>query len=623
MIDRLVPGRTVFAVLLVFALGGCQLEPPITDGEETPPEENPVGNDDAGNDEADAGVGETDDTSPEEPGGNSDDGESAPGMPGDSEADDTPPQESGGNSNDEESAPGVLSVRFFAAEACVPSGAGSDYPVGPGQRYTRISDVPWGELGPGDTVRIHYRSEPYREKIIIRTDGSEQNPIRICGVSGPNGERPVLDGEGAVNHVNDSPAYGSYRPMEALAMIMLWNRDYDLKVHNIVIDGLHIRNVKNTYTFTRTDGTTESYESGAACIRIQAADNVVIRDNELENCGNGIFTMSQGYNEASLTRNLLIEGNYLHGHGQNGSYREHGAYIQGIGVIYQYNRFGPNAPGSGGSTLKERVSDSVIRYNWFDSGSSRVLDLVEVEDAAAWYLVDEYLRELGCTAIESCEAIDAERLQKVQEADRLYRRSYVYGNFFHHVGSQTDAGNIVHYGSDNDPALSRAGTLYFYNNTVSIQQDQSDSWRFRLFYLGNRGADTASREVVEMFNNIVYFTGEQTETPSYFCFGDTNGGTVNLGKNWITDTWKAPDIVDNCYYGVASDAPTLNGVDNLLDTSAAPQPIDQETLAPLNTPQLQAAAQAVPAGVPPVTMQYVKHLQGSVRNSIASMGAME
>ena len=516
----------------------------------------------------------------------------------------------------------IVNDDFAASSACTHEGSGNDYPVGPGQTYTSIAEVPWGDLGPGDTVRIHYRSEPYREKVIIRTSGSADQPIRVCGVAGPNGERPILDGNAAANDPDDASAYGSYAPMEGLAMVMLWNRDYDLKVHDIVIEGLHIRNAKNTFTYTRIDGSSDNYESGAACIRIQAGDNIVIRNNELENCGNGIFTMSQGYNEAHLTRNLLVEGNYLHGHGEAGSYLEHGIYAQAIGAVYQYNHFGPNAAGSDGVTLKERVAGSVIRYNWFDSGSSRMLDIVEVEDAAPWYIVDEYLAELGCSDIDNCPSIDPDRLAKVQAADAAYRVTHVYGNLFRHVGSETKAGNILHYGSDNDPSLTHAGTLYFYNNTISIQQDLNDAWRFRLFYLGNRNDSQRSRETVEMFNNIVYFTGE-TGTPSYFCLNDNNGGTINFGVNWLTDSWQNNDAISECYYGNASNGPTLNGLDRLIDVTTAAAPIDQHSLEPLNTPEIQGTAQEIPAGLPPVNRQYVQHQQGEARSSSNNLGAIE
>ena len=514
----------------------------------------------------------------------------------------------------------ILNDDFVVTGSCVHTGSGNDYPVGPGQAYTDIADVPWDSLGPGDTVRIHYRAEPYREKIVVRTDGSEDRPIRICGVPGPNGERPILDGDGAANDPDDAAAYTTYGPMEGLAMIMLYNPDYDLKVHNVVIEGLHIRNVKNNFSYTRMNGSTDNYEDGAACIRIQSADNVVIRGNELENCGNGIFTMSQGYNEAHLTRNLLIEGNYLHGHGQAGSYREHGMYIQAIGVLYQYNRFGANAPGSSGVTLKERAAGSVIRYNWFDSGSSRMLDVVEVEDAAPWYLVSEYLGELGCSDANNCPGIDPDRLAKVQAADAAYRETHVYGNFFRHVGSQTEAGNLLHYGSDNDPALSHNGTLYFCNNTVLIQQDLSDLWRFRLFYLGNRDATSRSQETLEMFNNIVYVAGETGE-PSYFCLDDTNQGTINFGVNWLTGSWQDVSIQEECYYGNAADGPTVTGTENLLDVTGAPVPLDLITLDPVDTPLVRNQAQPLPTGLPAIDFQYVRHLQAEPRPDLDDLGA--
>ncbi len=468
---------------------------------------------------------------------------------------------------------------FAATGSCLPTGAGQDYPVGPGQPYPSLSAVPWDSLGPGDTVRIHYRAAPYREKIIIRTDGSKELPIRICGVDGPNGERPILDGDGAANDPDDREAYGPYRPMEGLAMILLWNRDYDLKVHNIVIDGLHIRNAKNSFHYTRMDGTSSRYENGAACIRIQAGDNIVIRNNELENCGNGIFTMSQEYNEASLTRNLLIERNHIHGNGQPGSYLEHGVYIQAIGVTYQYNRFGPNAPGAEGATLKERVAGSVIRYNWFDSGSTRVLDLVEVEDAAPWYLEDAYRQ----WARDNGESVDPERLAKVQAAEAAYRKTHVYGNLIRHVGSETPASNLIHYGWDNDPAYARKGTLYFYNNTLVLLNDRDDSWRVRLFdmYPYDEYAGTPAEETVEAFNNIIYHAAETPgATPSHLCLG-RDSGTIELGVNWISDSWSNPESLTECYQNRLH--PIINGTERLLDTSGEPAPVNLDTLQPVDT----------------------------------------
>lgn len=84
----------------------------------------------------------------------------------------------------------------------VPEGNGKAYRIGPGQDYTKIGDVPWHALAAGDTVYIHYRAEPYREKILISGRGTPEQWIRIIGVPGPNGERPVISGDEAVTSEN-------------------------------------------------------------------------------------------------------------------------------------------------------------------------------------------------------------------------------------------------------------------------------------------------------------------------------------------------------------------------------------------------------------------------------------
>ena len=65
-----------------------------------------------------------------------------------------------------------------------------------------IADVPWATLGPGDTVRIHWRPEPYKEKWVICRQGTAELPITVIGVPGSNGELPVIDGVGAVTPPN-------------------------------------------------------------------------------------------------------------------------------------------------------------------------------------------------------------------------------------------------------------------------------------------------------------------------------------------------------------------------------------------------------------------------------------
>jgi len=75
---------------------------------------------------------------------------------------------------------------------------GTTYEVGPSRDHATISDVPWESLSAGDSVRIHWRPEPYHEKWVICATGTEDSPITVSGIPGPAGAFPVIDGRDAV-----------------------------------------------------------------------------------------------------------------------------------------------------------------------------------------------------------------------------------------------------------------------------------------------------------------------------------------------------------------------------------------------------------------------------------------
>src|SRR5688572_12587881 len=75
--------------------------------------------------------------------------------------------------------------------------SGGTFEVGPGRAYTSIGAVPWESLQAGDTVRIHWRATPYREKWVIARQGTAALPIVVQGVAGSNGALPVISGDGA------------------------------------------------------------------------------------------------------------------------------------------------------------------------------------------------------------------------------------------------------------------------------------------------------------------------------------------------------------------------------------------------------------------------------------------
>jgi hypothetical protein len=67
---------------------------------------------------------------------------------------------------------------------------------------------------------------------------------------------------------------------------------------------------------------------------------------------------------------------HLHHNGVDGSYNQHNSYLQSVGVLYEFNRYGPLRPKAEGSALKDRSVGAVIRYSRLD-GAARSLDLVE------------------------------------------------------------------------------------------------------------------------------------------------------------------------------------------------------------------------------------------------------
>src|ERR1043166_6700844 len=85
------------------------------------------------------------------------------------------------------------------ALACSSAGA-APYEVGPGKFCESLASVPWMTLAPGDTVRIHWRKEPYREKLLISARGTAERPITISGVKGPDAKLPVIDGANATTN---------------------------------------------------------------------------------------------------------------------------------------------------------------------------------------------------------------------------------------------------------------------------------------------------------------------------------------------------------------------------------------------------------------------------------------
>jgi hypothetical protein len=480
--------------------------------------------------------------------------------------------------------------------ACVASGQGKDYEVGDGKPYTALDQVPWESLGAGDTVRIQYRAAPYVGKFLIAGQGTPSAPVRVCGIRGPNNERPVIDGSGAVTRRALASAYGNttltsdiHQERSVIVIKPLATQAYEAYPRNVQIDGLNIKRAHPDFTFTDASGATKRYDEFGACIWVDRGHNILIADNEISECSMAIFSKSTDDGDFAVTKNLRVAGNYMWGNGISGSDRMHTTYTQSVGTVIEFNRYGPLRSGARGNSVKDRSVATVVRYNRIDEGA-RAVDLVEAED-----------------------------FPRVALADPGYRSAFVYGN---QIKKSGDTGSLIHYGGDHygsapganwGEPLFRKGVLYFFNNTVHVTGSAAE-----LFQI-----DT-TEERAEIWNNIFVFDGVAAGYRSMRAqrevgAGWTAGGIVNLGKNWISAGWADSDA----YHPVSG---TLSGQQNMI--SGTTPPIDLRTMQPLAGSTVVDNGQEAPAGASAYVVSFqlgasFSPVDRSVNGSRLDMGALE
>ncbi len=366
----------------------------------------------------------------------------------------------------------------------VSSAASAVYEVGPGRAYSSINAVPWESLQAGDTVRIHWRANAYKEKWVIARQGTAASPIVVQGVPGPNGELPVLEGNGATTRTT----LNYWNENRGVIKIGGSSVPPDTTPRHIIVENLDIRSARPPYQYTSASGATGTYLNNASAIYIEKGQHIIVRNCRMHDCGNGFFVAS---GDSLASSNVLVQGNHIFENGNDGSIYEHNNYTAAIDITFEYNRFGPLRAGCLGNNLKDRSAGLIVRYNWIESGN-RQLDLVDGEDSS---LIRNH---------------------------PSYRRTYVYGNV---LVEPADAGNrqIVHYGGDSGTTNAyRHGLLQFYHNTlVSTRTDRTTLLRL--------STDT---ERADCRNNILYVSAA----------GNTmsivdGSGYVNLSHNWLKPGW--------------------------------------------------------------------------------------
>ena len=366
---------------------------------------------------------------------------------------------------------------FMNASGDTPSvRAGNLYEVGPGKEFSDINDVPWEGLQAGDTVRIYWRSEPYREKFVVCGAGTEADPITIQGVaSGSN--LPIISGDDATTRT-ELNFWGENRGIVKVGGSSIPSNT----ANHIIIENLDITSGRPSYSFTDDSGNPGTYSSNCAAVYLEEGSDITIRNCTIRDCGNGIFS-SHG------TRDVVIEGCHIHSNGIDGSIYEHNTYTESEGITYQYNHFGPLRSGCGGNNLKDRSTGLTVRYNWIESGN-RQLDLVDTD-----YFTNH----------------------------PDYDETFVYGNILiEHEGDGNS--QIVHFGGDSGNTDGYRGTLYFYHNTVFSTR----SGHTTLFRLSTNDQQCQCRD------NIIHVTADGGNLA---LLNSDSGGQLNLAANFLTTGW--------------------------------------------------------------------------------------
>ncbi|MFT4035582.1 MAG: hypothetical protein QM679_08410 [Patulibacter sp.] len=398
-------------------------------------------------------------------------------------------------------------VRASAPGGCaVPLiGSARTFDVGPGRQYEDLQTVPWLSLGAGDVVNIYARFEadgsprPYRTKVGLQARGTAAQPVYINGVTDAQCRRPVIDADGA-RTADDAAAadYGSYGSegdigAQAYGVFLLapigdaQTSRHDWVPSYITIQNLEVRGARSqrqgkpasdAATFYDSRGREQQWDRGAAAIYAVRASHLTVENCVFSDGDQGVFTntrmISGAHDHSDFT---ILRGNRFSGMG-TGYETEHNAYIQSRRSLYEGNFFGAVW---GGSSLKDRGSGTVVRFNTIQS-SRRAIDLVETEEESAPYIVADPLKDYAWVYGNVLRSEEA--LAPPDDPDQLAVRP-------------------VHFGHDKaDPSRSRGKTLFYYGNTYLHRSSQSQYWT-SMFQLGGNDDDVPYEEQkVEASGNI-------------------------------------------------------------------------------------------------------------------------
>jgi pectate lyase len=443
------------------------------------------------------------------------------------------------------------------------TGEGVTVEVGPGKAKTKLSQVNWIGLMPCDIVKVYYDPAGYHDIVVMVSRGDPNKWITLEGVPDPvTGAKPFLDGVEAKMPV--SSMSNSNFDSNGLLIIhgppsaTVPNLAVGFHPGYLHVSGFKFQNAKMSNFVTTLSGVRQNWWQFTSGIAAYGVQHFAVDHCEFANNGLGLYINSTG-DDLFQSRDILVSHNYFHDNGNVGTFGEHNAYTESIGIIYEYNYFGPITAGSNGLNIKERSPGLVFRYNYVHNGS--------------------YL--LGLMDPDSNP--DYERLAVDSFNEDLNSMVYLYSNIFvvdtpaGYTGTTPpDAPLIVQHGAGGgvsawNPQI-RYGTVYFYNNRVISKFDARTVYMVPA--VGAGGVPTADSVSIFTLANTRLPTTVDARMNLFYATNATPGsavrpfalfeeqGNANFSSNWINyfQNYKYPAPWGTMEVGVPFNGTGLGGL---------------------------------------------------------------
>ena len=231
-----------------------------------------------------------------------------------------------------------------------------------------------GVAAAGDTVLIHWRTEPYRDKWVIARAGTAVAPIVVRGVPGPGGELPVIDGSGAVTRL----ALDTWGESRCVIKIGGASIPADVMPAYITVEGLDIRGAPHARTRSWT--TAAPRRATSPTPRRSTSRRASTSPSAATACTTAATASSSARPSPTCRATSWSRATPSTTTATSAASTSTTPTPRRSASSTSSTASAPLRAGAGGNNLKDRSAGLVVRYNWIEGGN-RQLDLVETDSA--------------------------------------------------------------------------------------------------------------------------------------------------------------------------------------------------------------------------------------------------